>query len=122
MLTFDYDPNTQLRITSHTTPVYLFKDGTASAWPNLSKNAKDEIEWISTGPAFKIHFNHSPFADNAGNEKRDFTVPAGGSTRSGPPVLGVPNQDETDVKGDYTYTSKSAAQEMAADPGLSVTP
>lgn len=121
-MTFEYDPVTKLRITSHIHDVHLYQDGSASSWPYLSKKAKDQINWISDGPAFEIHFNHSPFADDAGNEKRDFTVPAGGSTRSGEPVLGVSNRDETDVKGDYMYTSKSSAREMAADPGLSVTP
>ena len=54
--------------------------------------------------------------------QKEFEVPANGRTRSGPPELGVANQNETEVKGDYMYAVKSAAREMAADPGLSVTP
>src|SRR5438067_8563622 len=109
MSTFEFDPETKLRITSHTSLVYLFEDGSASSWPYLSKSAKDEIEWCSTGPEFAIHFDHSPFVDDKGDEKRDFKVRAGGSTRSGSPDIGVANQNETEVNGDYMYAVKSAA-------------
>jgi hypothetical protein len=45
---------------------------------NVSIEAKDQVEWQSTGDAFSIEFESSPF------EQRRFEVPAGGSVGSGP--------------------------------------
>lgn len=119
---FAMDEATQVRVSPNTVEVLLFESGAADSWPFLSKRAEDEIEWVSTGPEFTIHFVHSPFVDSEGNERHTFKILAGGSTRSGPPVIGNVNENENDTRGDYAYTVKSAAREMAADPGLSVTP
>ncbi|MBZ5598655.1 MAG: hypothetical protein LAN83_10060 [Acidobacteriia bacterium] len=82
-------------------------------WVNLRKKKGDQMRWISKGKAFNIHFDDTPFADELGNEQHDFPVPARGFIDSGPPVLGVPDQD-------YIYTVSREALAMSADPGLSV--
>ena len=45
---------------------------------NVSMKAKDQVEWQSTGDAFSIEFESSPF------EQSRFEVPAGGCVSSGP--------------------------------------
>jgi hypothetical protein len=84
-------------------------------WVNLRKKAGDQIRWLSKGPEFTIHFEDSPFADEHGNKKCDFIVPARGHADSGPPILG-------EADDDYEYTVERIELAMSADPGLSVRP
>lgn len=75
---------------------------------NVSMGAKDQVEWRSTGDAFMIEFDSSPF------EQDCFEVPAGGSVSSGPVKPNVPYAT-------YHYTIRSRMDlAKSADPDVNV--
>lgn len=75
---------------------------------NVRVSQGEEVEWHSTGPAFEVDFESSPFNDD------HFDVPAGGWISSGPVKAGVPYAR-------YHYTIRSKANlAMSADPDVDV--
>ncbi|MGZ4733233.1 MAG: hypothetical protein ACXVZH_13950 [Terriglobales bacterium] len=75
---------------------------------NVSKESGDEIEWHSTGEAFTVRFESSPFQD------AEFEVPAGGCKSSGPVVDGA-------LYVTYHYEIQRVdSQQAAADPDVNV--
>ena len=75
---------------------------------NIRVSAGEEVEWHSTGPAFSIDFESSPFKSG------HFDVPAGGCISSGPVKDGMPFAC-------YHYTIQSKANKaMSADPDVDV--
>ncbi|HEX3355077.1 MAG TPA: hypothetical protein VHS34_19815 [Terriglobales bacterium] len=75
---------------------------------NLSTESRDEVEWHSTGPAFSIEFDSSPFAEDC------FEVPAGGCVSSGPVVKDTPYAR-------FHYRIQNRADlAMSADPDVDV--
>jgi len=75
---------------------------------NVSKESGDEIEWHSTGEAFTVRFESSPFQD------AEFEVPAGGCKSSGPVVDGA-------LYVTYHYEiQRIGSQQAAADPDVNV--
>jgi hypothetical protein len=75
---------------------------------NVSKTAGDQIEWHSTGQAFTVKFENSPF------EFDEFEVPAGRSASSGPVVAGA-------LYATYHYEIRRRdSQAVAADPDVNV--
>ena len=75
---------------------------------NVSKESGDEIEWHSTGEAFTVKFESSPF------ESDEFNVPAGGCARSGPVV-------DKALYVTYHYgIQRVGSQQAAADPDVNV--
>jgi hypothetical protein len=75
---------------------------------NLSKEAGDQIEWHSTGEAFTIEFESSPF------ERDRFEVPAGGCIGSGPVARNAPYAS-------FHYMIRSRANlAMSADPDVNI--
>ena len=75
---------------------------------NIRASEGEQVEWHSTGPAFTIDFDSSPFqADH-------FDVPAGGCIGSGPVKSGVPYAS-------YHYTIRSKSDlAMSADPDVNI--
>ena len=89
--------------------IYDDCDGDSEA-VNLSTFAKDQIEWHSTGGAFLVEFDSTPFA------KDKFEVPAGGCVGSGPVVGDTPYAT-------FHYRIRSRAKlAMSADPDVNVKP
>jgi len=79
-----------------------------NVWKPKDGQAGDQIEWHSTGPAFTIDFDSSPFKSD------HFEVPAGGCTSSGPV------RDDA-IYARYHYTIRSKANlAMSADPDVDV--
>lgn len=78
---------------------------------NISKGARDQVEWCSTGDPFVVEFDEdsSPFADGC-----RFEVPAGGCVTSGPLKPGIPY-----ATFHYTIHSKVNLA-MSADPDVNV--
>ena len=75
---------------------------------NIRVSEGEEVEWHSTGSAFSIDFDSSPFEDD------HFDVPAGGCVSSGPVKVGMPYAR-------YHYTIQSKANlAMSADPDVDV--
>ena len=76
---------------------------------NLSRSIGDEIVWQSSGDPFTVYFPVSPFREQS------FHVPAGGTTRSGPP--------RSDASIDrYQYFITNLALAKSADPGVDIKP
>ena len=118
------DPKNHQRNTQHSIPVHLFDNGKVDVeWANLSKFARDQIIWISTGPEFTIRLERTPFVDEQGRPMHTFTIPAGERVCSGPVVdTAEVNQGDDDKKGRYFYTVECKTMSMAADPGFSINP
>jgi hypothetical protein len=75
---------------------------------NVSTGFRDQVEWHSTGDAFSIEFESSPFA-----QKR-FDVPARGCISSGPVVDEMPYAT-------YHYTIRNRMDlAKSADPDVNV--
>ena len=75
---------------------------------NVSKEYGDQIEWRSTGEAFTVRFESSPF------ELAEFHVEAGGCTASGPVV-------DNALYVTYHYEiQRVGSQQAAADPDVNV--
>ena len=68
-----------------TVRVHIYEDcDVDSEVVNVSVEARDQVEWHSTGDAFSIEFESSPF------ECSRFEVPAGGCASSGPVKANTP--------------------------------
>ncbi len=78
---------------------------------NVSKSLKDQIEWQSTGDAFTIEFDSSPF-----ERGRIFEVPAGGCISSGPV-----REDAAYATYHYVIRSRGGGQ-LATDPDVNIKP
>jgi hypothetical protein len=94
---------------SATVKVHIYDDCNVDCEAvNVSKDSGDEIEWHSTGAAFTIKFESSPFKD------REFVVPAGGCQGSGP-------LKDSALFVTYHYKiEKIGSQQAAADPDINV--
>jgi len=94
---------------SATLPVHIYDEcDVDNEVVNVSKGAGDQIEWISTGEAFMIEFESSPF------EKDTFDVPAGAHIKSGPVVENAPYAS-------FHYRIRSRVNlAMSADPDVNV--
>ena len=69
---------------------------------------RDEIEWHSTGQAFTVRFENSPF------KYAEFAIPARGCKASGPVV-------DTALFVTYHYEIRKVdSGQMAADPDINV--
>jgi hypothetical protein len=90
-------------------PVHIYDDcDVDNEVVNVSKEAGDEVEWHSTGEAFTIEFESSPF------ERDTFDVPAGGCISSGPVAEGTPYAR-------FHYLIRSRANlAMSADPDVNI--
>jgi hypothetical protein len=78
---------------------------------NVSRGAKDQVQWCSTGEAFVIEFEEgsSPFVDGC-----RFEVPAGRCVSSGPLKSDIPYAT-------YHYKIQSRVNlAMSADPDVNV--
>ena len=75
---------------------------------NVSKDSRDEIEWHSTGQAFTVKFESSPF------QYAEFAIPANGCKASGPVV-------DTALYVTYHYEIRRVdSGQVAADPDINV--
>jgi len=75
---------------------------------NIRVSEGEQVEWRSTGQAFSIDFESSPFQDD------HFDVPAGGCIGSGPVKTGTPYAC-------YHYTIQSRTDpSMKADPDVNI--
>ena len=92
-----------------TVRVHIYEDcDVDSEVVNVSKDSGDQVEWHSTGDAFSIEFESSPFKCDR------FDVPAGGCVSSGPVVDKVPYAT-------YHYTIRSRMDlAKSADPDVNV--
>ncbi|MGH9547199.1 MAG: hypothetical protein ACRD23_18485 [Terriglobales bacterium] len=94
---------------SATVKVHIYDDCNVDCEAvNISKDSRDEIEWHSTGQAFTVRFENSPF------KYAEFAIPARGCQASGPVV-------DTALFVTYHYEIRRVdSGQMAADPDINV--